>query len=202
MLAIGNIKYDVAPPPADPDKLAILAEAVRGRPVFVAASTQPGEEALVAEAHAAASRATPGLLTILIPAIPSAAARPPPPSPRRGLRTSRRSEGALPGSDIDIHVADTIGELGLFYRLTRLAYLGGSLVPHGGQNPIEPAKLGAAILHGPHIHNFTAVYGAMAASAGHPVRDGAELGGAVARLLATVLRWTRRPPALPRRWRR
>jgi 3-deoxy-D-manno-octulosonic-acid transferase len=182
--AIGNIKYDVAPPPADPDKLAILAEAVRGRPVLVAASTHPGEEALVAEAHAIASRETPGLLTLLIPRHPERGAEVAAAVAQAGLRTNRRSDGAIPDRLTDIHVADTIGELGLFYRLTRLAFLGGSLVPHGGQNPIEPAKLGAAILHGPHIHNFTAVYGALSAAGGTiPVRDGADLGAAVARLL-------------------
>ncbi len=101
-----------------------------------------------------------------------------------GLRTNRRSDGALPHPLIDIHVADTIGELGIFYRIARLAYLGGSLVPHGGQNPIEPAKLGAAILHGPHIHNFSEVYGALDAAGGALlVRDSAALGREIARLL-------------------
>ncbi len=182
--AIGNIKYDVEPLPADPDKLAQLQEAVRGRAVLIAASTHPGEEEQVAEAHAAASRAIPGLLTILIPRHPPRGAEVAAVVERAGLRVNRRSEGALPHPDIDIHVADTIGEMGLFYRLSRLAYVGRSLVPHGGQNPIEPAKLGAAILHGPHTHNFTEVYRAFDAAGGsESVADAAALGATVARLL-------------------
>ncbi len=182
--AIGNIKYDVTAPPADAEKLSALQEAVRGRTVFVAASTHPGEESLVAEAHAAAHREVPGLLTILIPRHPERGAEAASAVAQAGLRSSRRSEGAMPDPQTDIHVADTIGELGLFYRLTHLAYLGGSLVPHGGQNPIEPAKLGAAILHGPHTHNFTAVYDGLTAAGGAIlVRDGADLGATLVRLL-------------------
>ena len=60
-----------------------------------------------------------------------------------------------------VYVADTIGELGLVYRLCPLVFMGGSLVPHGGQNPIEPVKLGAAILHGPNVHNFAEAYQAL-----------------------------------------
>ena len=113
----------------------------------------------MAEAHAIASRRAPGLLTILVPRHPERGAEAAAAVAQAGLRANRRSEGATPHPLVDVHVADTIGELGLFYRVSRLAFIGGSLVPHGGQNPIEPAKLGAAILHGPHVHNFTEVYG-------------------------------------------
>ncbi len=75
-----------------------------------------------------------------------------------GLASIQRSRAPLPPADADIYVADTIGELGLFYRLAGVAFLGGSLVRHGGQNPIEAAKLGAVVLHGPHTWNFGAVY--------------------------------------------
>ncbi len=201
--AIGNIKYDVTAPPADPDKLSALQEAVQGRTVFVAASTHPGEEALLAEAHAAARHAIPGLLTILIPRHPERGAEAAAAVTQAGLSASRRSEGALPDPQTDIHVADTIGELGLFYRLTRLAYLGGSLVPHGGQNPIEPAKLGAAILHGPHTHNFSAVFEALTAAGGAVlVRDGADLGAHSSGCCATMQRstgWRRPRPLRSRR---
>ena len=80
-------------------------------------------------------------------------------SPRR--RTSppaRRSLGELPDRETDIYIADTIGELGLFYRMAPVVFMGGSLVEHGGQNPIEPAKLGAVVLHGPHVWNFANIY--------------------------------------------
>jgi 3-deoxy-D-manno-octulosonic-acid transferase len=72
-----------------------------------------------------------------------------------------RSEGRLPQRDTEIYVADTLGELGLVYRLAPIVFIGGSLVRHGGQNPIEAAKLGAAILHGPHVWNFSEIYAAL-----------------------------------------
>ena len=72
-----------------------------------------------------------------------------------------RSREELPTAATDIYVADTMGELGLFYRLSPIVFMGGSLVPHGGQNPIEAIKLGAAIVHGPHVFNFTDVYEAL-----------------------------------------
>ena len=72
-----------------------------------------------------------------------------------------RSREELPTATTDIYVADTMGELGLFYRLAPIVFMGGSLVPRGGQNPIEAIKLGASIVHGPHVFNFTDVYEAL-----------------------------------------
>ena len=72
----------------------------------------------------------------------------------------------MPDAATDIYVADTMGELGLIYRLAPIVFIGGSLVRHGGQNPIEPAKLGAAILHGPHVWNFAEIYAALDAAHG------------------------------------
>jgi 3-deoxy-D-manno-octulosonic-acid transferase len=77
------------------------------------------------------------------------------------LRVALRSREELPTATTDIYVADTMGELGLFYRLAPIVFMGGSLVPHGGQNPIEAVKLGASIVHGPHVFNFTDVYEAL-----------------------------------------
>ena len=74
------------------------------------------------------------------------------------MQVALRSQDELPGGGTDIYVADTIGELGLFYRIAPVVFMGGSLVPHGGQNPIEGIKLGAAILHGPHVFNFSDIY--------------------------------------------
>jgi 3-deoxy-D-manno-octulosonic-acid transferase len=75
-----------------------------------------------------------------------------------GLDVSVRSRTPDPDWNNDVFIADTIGELGLFYRLADVAFVGGSLVEHGGQNPIEPAKLGVPILHGPHVSNFAEIY--------------------------------------------
>ena len=93
---------------------------------------------------------------------------------RAGLRASQRSLGLQPDRATDIYIADTIGEMGLFYRVAPIVFLGGSLVPHGGQNPIEPAKLGAALIHGPHIHNFTEVYAALEHAGGAYQVNGAD----------------------------
>ena len=109
-------------------------------------------------------------------AIPSAARRLPISPVLPGSRSARRSADGEPERTTELYVVDTIGELGLFYRLAPLVFMGGSLVPHGGQNPIEPAKLGAAILHGPHVHNFTDVYAALDGAGGAlPVADGQNL---------------------------
>ena len=78
-----------------------------------------------------------------------------------GVQAARRSLEELPTARTDIYIADTMGELGLIYRLAPIVFMGGSLVRHGGQNPIEAAKLGAAILHGPHVWNFNEIYGAL-----------------------------------------
>ena len=104
-----------------------------------------------------------------------------------GLNAVARSRGLLPDRGTDVYVADTIGELGLIYRLAPIVFMGGSLVRHGGQNPIEAAKLGAAILHGPHVWNFTEIYAALrkrVADAGLVTVD--KLGGALRRTLAAI----------------
>jgi 3-deoxy-D-manno-octulosonic-acid transferase len=182
--AIGNLKYDVMPPPADVRKLEALQASIAGRPLLVAASTHAGEEAAVAEAHKIAAARFPDLLTVIAPRHPQRGEEAAADCFRAGVTVSRRSQGALPDTHTGIYVADTIGELGLFYRLGRITFLGGSLVTHGGQNPIEPAKLGNAILHGPHVHNFTEVFGALRAAQGAAeVADAPALGAAVARLL-------------------
>jgi 3-deoxy-D-manno-octulosonic-acid transferase len=80
----------------------------------------------------------------------------------------------LPRPDTEVYVADTLGELGLIYRLAPIVFVGGSLASHGGQNPIEPIKLGAAILHGPHVWNFAEVYAALDKSHGAELVGDAE----------------------------
>jgi 3-deoxy-D-manno-octulosonic-acid transferase len=181
---IGNLKYDVMPPPADPAKLEALKAAINGRPLLVAASTHAGEEEIIAEAHRIAAERIPNLLTVIAPRHPQRGEEAAAACFRVGVTVCRRSEGALPDRHTGIYVADTIGELGLFYRLGHIAFLGGSFITHGGQNPIEPAKLGNAILHGPHVHNFTEVYAALDAARGaFGVQDAATLGEALARLL-------------------
>ena len=91
-----------------------------------------------------------------------------------GLNASLRSHEELPTATTDIYVADTMGELGLFYRLAPIVFMGGSLVEHGGQNPIEAVKLGASVVHGPHVFNFSDVYEALDRAGGARKADSQE----------------------------
>src|SRR5690606_27518370 len=151
---VGNLKYAAPPLPVDEEDLAELRDEIAGRPVWLAASTHPGEEAIVADAHARLRRRFETLLTIVVPRHPDRGGEVAAMLARRGLVVARRSAGEVLRSGVEVYVADGIGELGLFYRLAPVAFVGGSLVPHGGHNPLEPAQLSAAILSGPHSFNF------------------------------------------------
>lgn len=161
VVTTGNLKLDVPAPPADSFKLERLLSVTRGRNVITAASTHPGEEEILIETHKTLAGFFPRLLTVIVPRHPDrgpeiwrlvAAA---------GLKAALRSRDEMPTAETDIYVADTMGELGLFYRAAPIVFMGGSLVPHGGQNPIEAIKLGASIVHGPHVFNFADVYEAL-----------------------------------------
>lgn len=164
--SLGNIKYAAAPLPYDEKALAHLRKVVGNRPVWVAASTHAGEESFIIEAHERLLADFPTLLTILIPR-----------HPHRGadlqarfqdrLELRRRSMGAKIDANTGVYLADTLGELGLFYRLSPIAFVGGSFVPIGGHNIIEPAQLGAAIIHGPFMHNFREVRESFAHAEAH-----------------------------------
>lgn len=172
----GNLKFDVPAPPADEEALAAWSGAIAGRHVLLAASTHSGEEALVMAAHKALRKEIHDLVTVIAPRHPERGAEIVELAEQAGLVTAQRSTGGLPKPETDIYVADTIGELGLFYRTAPVVFLGGSLVEHGGQNPIEPAKLGAVVLHGPHVWNFSAIYAKLDGDGGAiPVNDIKEL---------------------------
>jgi 3-deoxy-D-manno-octulosonic-acid transferase len=166
VVTTGNLKLDVPAPPADSFKLDRLLSVTRGRSVITAASTHPGEEEILIEAHKTLAGFFPNLLTVIVPRHADRG-----PAVWRlvaaaGLKAGLRSRDELPTAATDIYVADTMGELGLFYRAAPVVFMGGSLVPHGGQNPIEAIKLGAAIVHGPHVFNFADIYEALAAAHG------------------------------------
>jgi 3-deoxy-D-manno-octulosonic-acid transferase len=162
----GNLKLDVPEPPADPDALAALKAAVGERTIIVAASTHAGEETMLIEAHRRLRHSFPRLLTIIAPRHPDRGPGILEIARAADLKARLRSRGELPASLTDIYVADTLGELGLIYRLAPIVFVGGSLASHGGQNPIEAIKLGAAILHGPHVWNFAEIYDALDKSHG------------------------------------
>jgi 3-deoxy-D-manno-octulosonic-acid transferase len=184
VLVTGNLKFDVQAPPGDAAKLDALKAATRGRPIVVASSTHPGEEEIILETHKALTNFFPSLLTVIVPRHAHRGEAIAGMVQASGLRAITRSRGELPGAGTNVYVADTMGELGLFYRLTPVVFMGGSLVPHGGQNPIEPAKLGAAIVHGPHVFNFTDVYDALDGAGGARQANSSEQ---LVKLLAQML---------------
>jgi 3-deoxy-D-manno-octulosonic-acid transferase len=151
--APGNLKFAAPPLPVDEAELSRLRAMLGGRPVWLAASTHPGEEALVLHAHRILAPRHPGLLTVIAPRHPERGARIA--AEAGDIPLSCRSTGEPPPAE-GIWIADTLGELGLFYRLAGIAFVGRSLVrPGGGQNPLEPARLGCAVAVGPHTENFT-----------------------------------------------
>jgi 3-deoxy-D-manno-octulosonic-acid transferase len=174
VITTGNLKLDVPAPPADAGKLERLMAVTRGRPIIVAASTHPGEENILLEAHRTLAAYFPSLLSVVVPRHPDRGEAIARDIAASGLQVGLRSREQLPTATTDIYVADTMGELGLFYRLAPIVFMGGSLVPHGGQNPIEAIKLGASIVHGPHTFNFTDVYEALDNAGGARQADSQE----------------------------
>jgi 3-deoxy-D-manno-octulosonic-acid transferase len=184
----GNLKFAAPPLPVDEAALRAFRSEAGGRPSWVAASIHPGEDAIVSDAHRLLKREAPRVLSIVVPRHPEKGAAMQRALATRGFAVSRRAAGDSAAA-CDIYLADTLGELGLFYRAARAAFIGGSLVPHGGQNPIEPALLGCPILHGPHMHNFAAVIAGFDAAGGaEPVADAGSLAAAVAALLGDPAR--------------
>jgi 3-deoxy-D-manno-octulosonic-acid transferase len=188
----GNLKLDVPAPPADEKKLIQLQDAIGLRPVIAAASTHAGEESIVIEAHRRLRSDFPGLLTLIAPRHPERGPGVIELAAAAGLKAALRSRGEKLDAATDIYVADTMGELGLIYRLAPVVFIGGSLVKRGGQNPIEAAKLGAAILHGPHVYNFAEIYDALDAA------HGAALAGDDGRLAEALGAWLADPSARKR----
>lgn len=181
----GNLKHAAPPLPVDASALHRLAEAVAGRPVWLASSTHEGEEEDVVAAHRQVAAALPGLLTMIAPRHPERGDAVEAIIRGAGLSVARRSKGDLPGSDDEVYLADTLGELGLFYRLSDVSFIGGSLSETGGHNPLEPARLGCAIVTGPHLFNFEEIYAGMRRAGGSAlVRNGRDLAASLLRLLS------------------
>jgi 3-deoxy-D-manno-octulosonic-acid transferase len=162
-----NLKRAGQAPPFDAAALERLREETAGRPVVLAASTHPGEEPPIAEAfRAAAAHAAPDALLILAPRHPERGAAVAEDLVAAGFTTARRSQGAPPGADVQAYVADTLGEMGLWLRLARVVVMGGSFAPGiGGHNPLEAARVGAAVVTGPDVANAQEIYAEMLAEA-------------------------------------
>ncbi|MFM9889082.1 MAG: 3-deoxy-D-manno-octulosonic acid transferase [Rickettsiales bacterium] len=154
---IGNLKFDAEPLGVDTALLAQLEAAAGDRPRWVAASTHANEEQQIAEIHQQLLKELPTLLTIIVPRHANRGDAIALDLRSRGCSVAQRSKNEPITQHTQIYLADTMGELGSFYRFANIAFLGGSLVAHGGHNPLEPARLGCAIITGPHTHNFTAI---------------------------------------------
>jgi 3-deoxy-D-manno-octulosonic-acid transferase len=151
---MGNLKFDHRLDPALPGHAQVLREDWGAtRPVWIAASTHEGEEAVVLDAHARLRQRLPDLLLVLAPRHPPRFERVAELCAAAGFATARRSRGEIGDPDTAVVLVDTIGELNLFYAAADVAFVGGSLVPVGGHNLLEPAALGLPILVGPHMHN-------------------------------------------------
>jgi 3-deoxy-D-manno-octulosonic-acid transferase len=178
-----NLKYDAKSLDFNEEILTKLRDKIGNRPVWLAASTHPGEEELVAKVHRAVAATLPDVLTIIVPrhAVRGDAIA----KSLSPLSTAQRSKGEAIEPGTQIYLADTMGELGLFYRLAPIAFIGKSLSAHGGQNPLEAAKLGCAVIMGPHMENFTAIASEMLnTKAAMQVSDAESLATALMALLS------------------
>jgi 3-deoxy-D-manno-octulosonic-acid transferase len=165
----GDLKLAGPPLPADEMEVLRLRLMMAGRPVWLAASIHRNEDELILAAHRWLAKDHPGLLTIVAPRHPERGSTIP--------AAAYRSRGEDPPAE-GVWVADTLGELGLLYRLAGIVFVGRSLMrPGGGQNPLEPARLGCAIAVGPHTGNFSDHVAMLHAAGGLTVvRDATELG--------------------------
>jgi 3-deoxy-D-manno-octulosonic-acid transferase len=170
----GDLKFAAPPLPADHVELLSLRALLGDRPVWLAASTHPGEEALILDVHRRLKARHPGLLTIIAPRHPERGAAIA--AEDGGTAATRRSLGETPPAE-GVWIVDTLGEMGLWYRVAGIAFVGRSLIPPGGgQNPLEPARLGCAIAVGPHVGNFSDHVAMLCAAGGLTVvRDTVEL---------------------------
>jgi 3-deoxy-D-manno-octulosonic-acid transferase len=179
----GSVKFDIAPPP---EQLALGARLRQrfgaARPVFLAASTRDGEEALVL--GALESVRVPGLLAVILPRHPQRFAAVAELLARRGIPFQRRSEDAPVAPETRVILGDTMGEMFAYYAACDVSFVGGSLLPLGGQNLIEACAVGRPVLVGPHTFNFEeATRLAIEAGAAERVADAPALGDALGRLL-------------------
>ena len=189
VLIAGDIKFDAPVLPVDRRELAELSGLTSGRQIWIAASTHEGEELIAAAAHKRLAAVFPDALTLIAPRHPERGEAVLREVEAQGLVCALRSRGGRPGPGTAVYICDTIGELGLFYRLAGVVFLGKSFVGGGGQNPIEPARLACAILHGPMIGNFSDAYAALDGAKGAlriPRPDG--LGDALIELFENTAR--------------
>lgn len=183
----GNIKYDAPALQADASVLNDLTQLFFQRPIWIAASTHAGEETIILDAHKIITHSIPNLLTIITPRHAKRGESVARLVASQHLKYARRSAQDSITPDTAIYIADTMGELGNFFRLCDIVFVGGSLVARGGHNPIEPARLNCALITGPHIHHFTDIYSHFTSHlAIEIVKDAASLANAVTNLMLSI----------------
>lgn len=181
---IGNLKFDAAPLPVNEQLQQEIAAQTTGRHVFLAASTHANEEQLIARAHQRIAQQFPELLTIIVPRHAARGDAIAADIREQGFTLAQRSKCEAITPTTGIYLADTMGELGNFYERADIVFMGGSLVAHGGQNPLEAARFHNAILTGPHTHNFASIIAQfLAADAIRIVADKAALADTASELL-------------------
>ncbi len=189
VLVAGDVKFDATTLPADRRELAELAGLTSGRQIWIAASTHEGEETIAAAAQRRLRQVFPDALALIAPRHPDRGEAVLRQLEAQGLVCALRSRGDAIGPRTAVYVCDTIGELGLFYRLAGVVFVGKSFGGGGGQNPIEPARLASAILHGPMVANFADAYAALDDAGGAlEVARPEDLGEALIALFADAAR--------------
>ena len=156
-VCVGNIKCAAPPAPFDPKELKTLLGEIGNRPCWVGGSTHDNEEEQMAEVHQKLLNDFPNLLTISAPRHPDRCDTVKAYFEKRGLTVAVRSRGEPLTSDTQVYLADTLGEMGLIYQLAPIVFVGGSLIPFGGQNMLEPMRLKRLVIIGPHAFNFRAI---------------------------------------------
>ncbi|MEM9552601.1 MAG: 3-deoxy-D-manno-octulosonic acid transferase, partial [Pseudomonadota bacterium] len=185
-----NLKSTSDPLPVDRAVLDQIRKNLGGRPVWIASSTHPGEEEQVLDAHRTLLNAQPELCLVLVPRHPDRGSEVADLMQRAGLTFARRSMDQSITRNTPVYLADTLGETGTWYALSRIVFLGGSLLPIGGHNPFEPAQAGAAVLTGPHVSNFSETFDPLIAAGAAQTVDGADA------LACAVKSWIADPAAL------
>ncbi len=154
-MCLGNLKYAGLPLPVDEEKKQEMVKQIGKRTFWLASSTHDDEELRLSKIHKRLKEKFPDLLTIIAPRHPQRGKEIQDVIEGLGLKTALRSANEKITPSTDIYIADTIGEMGLWYDISKIVFIGGSLIPHGGQNFIEPSRMRDTVIVGPHMHNFT-----------------------------------------------
>ena len=183
----GSIKFDVYMPPSLRESAEVMRRQLgQDRLIWIAGSTREGEESKIISAYRQLKNEFPSLLLLLVPRHPERFDYIARKIQRRGLVCARRTESrAEIASDVDVYLGDTMGELSLMYACSDVAFVGGSLVPLGGQNILEPCALGVPVVFGQYMFNFPDISRwTIKENAGKMVQDSEELVGVVRELLS------------------